>query len=159
MLGRENAQGREHAIGHPAVTDPQTGLANRLHFELVYSYIFAAGNRGVTFSVMLISVGDSLDEEHLQSSGEKIERTTRDSDLVAYLGGGRFVVLLLGTNLPGARVAADRVEMTLSDDDCDAVSIGLAAYSPEMRQSSELLEAVDKAVSAAEAAGGGIEFG
>jgi diguanylate cyclase (GGDEF)-like protein len=159
MLGRENAQGREHAIGHPAVTDPQTGLANRLHFELVYSYIFAAGNRGVTFSVMLISVGESLEEEKLQISGEKIERTTRDSDLVAYLGAGRFVVLLLGTNLQGARVAADRVEMTLADEDFDAVSIGLAAYSPEMRRSSELLEGADKALSAAEAAGGGIEFG
>ena len=60
MLGREHAQGREHAIGHPAVTDPQTGLANSLHFELVYSYLFAAGNRGVTFTVMLLSVGEGI---------------------------------------------------------------------------------------------------
>ncbi|MGD2046874.1 MAG: diguanylate cyclase [Gemmatimonadota bacterium] len=159
MPGRENAQGREHAIGHPAVTDSQTGLANRLHFELVYSYIFAAGNRGVTFTVMLISLGEGVGEPELRTSGEKIERTTRDSDLVAHLGGGRYVVLLLGTNLQGARVAADRVEVTLGDGGDGAVCIGLAAYSPEMRESSELLEAADKALLTAEAAGGGIEFG
>jgi GGDEF domain-containing protein len=158
MLGRGNAQGREHAIGHPAVTDATTGLANRLHFELVYSYIFAAGNRGIAFTVMLISVAD-VSEAGASVVGERIERTTRDSDLVAHLGDGRYVVLLLGTNLQGARVAADRIEMVLSEGDDGPVSVGLAVYSPDMREASELLEAVDKALVAAEAAGGGIEFG
>jgi diguanylate cyclase (GGDEF)-like protein len=158
MLGRENAQGREHAIGHPAVTDSQTGLANGLHFDLVYSYLFAAGNRGVAFSVMLLSLGDESGQS-LRALGEKVERTTRDSDLVAHLGGGRFVVLLLGTNLQGARVAADRLEIALAGGGGPTVSVGLAAYSPDMRRPSELLESADKALLAAEAAGGGIEFG
>ncbi len=159
MPGREKAQGREHAIGHPAVTDSQTGLANSLHFDLVYSYLFAGGNRGVSFSVMLISAGGEPSASGVRSLGEKIERTTRDSDLVAHLGGGRFVVLLLGTNLPGARVAADRLETALSGDGRATASIGLAVYSTDMSEPSELLESADKALSAAEAAGGGIEFG
>jgi len=159
MLGRQHAQGREHAIGHPAVTDPETGLANSLHFDLVYSYLFAAGNRGVAFSVMLISLGNESVGQGLRRLGEKIERTTRDSDLVAHLGNGRFIVLLLGTNLQGARVAADRLEIAILNGGGPPISAGLAAYSPDMRDSSELLESADKALLAAEAAGGGIEFG
>jgi GGDEF domain-containing protein len=161
MLGSKHAQGREHAVGHPAITDETTGLANRLHFELVYSYLFAGGNRGLTFTVMLLSVGgpDAVPESRLMALGQKIQKTTRDSDLVAHVGRGRFVVLLLGTNLPGARVAADRIEMALAGDAGGAISFGLAVYSPDMQDPSELLEAADKGLLAAEAAGGGIEFG
>jgi len=159
MLGRKHAQGREYAIGHPALTDSQTGLANGLHFELVYSYLFAAGNRGLTFTVMLLSVGgpDVIPENRLRTLGEKIQSTTRDSDLVAHVGRGRYVVLMLGTNLQGARIAADRIEMALSEQAGQSVSFGLAVYSPDMQDSSELLEAADRALLAAEAAGGGVE--
>jgi GGDEF domain-containing protein len=165
MGGRENTQGREYAIGHPAVTDPETGLANGLHFDLVYSYLFAGGNRGVTFTVMLIALRQETAGAGLRALGEKIEKMTRDSDLVAHLGNGRFVVLLLGTNLQGARVAADRMDIALAAADRPrasiglGASIGLAAFSLDMRNSSDLLEAADKALRAAEAAGGGIEFG
>ena len=163
MLGREHAQGTEHAIGHPALTDSQTGLANRLHFELVYSYLFAAvaGDRGITFTVMLLSVdgSESLPDERLRAVGLKIQATTRDSDLVAHVGRGRYVVLLLGTNLQGARIAADRVEMALRETISGAPSFGLAGYSTNMKDSSELLQAADTALLAAEAAGGGVEFG
>ena len=161
MLGRQHAQGREHAIGHPAITDPQTGLANGLHFELVYSYLFAAGHRGLTFTVMLLSIGgpDAIPEPRLRTVGQRIRGTTRDSDLVAYVGRGRYVVLLLGTNLSGARIAADRVESAFSNDEEGPVSFGIAVYSPQMKDSSELLEAADKALLVAEEAGGGVEFG
>jgi GGDEF domain-containing protein len=160
MLAKQHAQGREHAIGHPALTDPVTGLANSLHFELVYSYLFAAGDRGLAFTVMLLSVGgpDGLRTERLRTVGQKIQTTTRDSDLVAHVGGGRYVVLLLGTNLQGARIAADRLDMALGEVADGAVACGLAAYDRRMRDSSELLEAADRALLAAEAQGGGVEM-
>jgi GGDEF domain-containing protein len=160
MLSEKHAQGREHAIGHPVLTDPETGLANGLHFELVYSYMFAAGDRGLSFTVMLLSVGgpDAIPQEQLRSVGQAIRKTTRDSDLVAHAGRGRYVVLLLGTNLQGARIAADRVEMALTEAAGGSPSFGLAAYERRMKDSSELLEAADKALLAAEAAGGGVEF-
>jgi GGDEF domain-containing protein len=161
MLGKKHAQGREHAIGHPALTDSTTGLANQLHFDLVYSYLFAAGDRGLAFSVRLHSVGglDTTPEERLRSIGLKIQATTRDSDLVAYVGGGRFVVLLIGTNLPGARIAADRIEMALNESGGGAtVSFGLAQYEDRMQDSTEPLAAADRALLTAEAAGGGVEI-
>ena len=101
MAERDFALGREHALGHPAITDAQTGLANRLHFELVYSYLFKAGDRGMIFTVMLVSVGASdLEEtepERLRTIGAAIHRTTRSADLVAHVGHARYVILLLGT--------------------------------------------------------------
>jgi GGDEF domain-containing protein len=160
MLGKEHAKGRELAIGHPALTDSQTGLANGLHFDLVYSYLFSAGYRGLTFTVMLVSLGgpDAVPEDRLRAVGRKIQRTTRDSDLVAHVGRGRFVVLLLGTNLQGGRIAADRIEASLADVAGGGLSFGLAAYDNTMQDSTALLEAADRALLAAEAAGGGVEF-
>jgi GGDEF domain-containing protein len=43
MLSRDHLEARAEASRHPALTDPLTGLASRLHFELVYGYLFAAG--------------------------------------------------------------------------------------------------------------------
>lgn len=113
------------------------------------------------FAVMLISAGstEEASEEEIRTVGQAIEKTTRTSDLVSHIGAGRYVGLLLGTNLQGARIAADRVETALEGLAPGAVSFGLVAYSSEMKKSRELLEAVDNALLAAEAAGGGVEFG
>jgi diguanylate cyclase (GGDEF)-like protein len=109
---------------------------------------------------MLLSLGgpDLVPEERLRVVGKKVEATTRDSDLVAHVGRGRFVVLLLGTNLQGARIAADRIELALADVGGGHLSFGLAAYENTMKDSGALLEAADKALLAAEAGGGGVEF-
>ncbi len=161
MLAKQQAQGREHAIGHPALTDTETGLANGLHFDLVYSYLFAAGDRGLAFTVMLLSVGgtDRLTKDRLTTVGQRVRTVTRDSDLVAHVGGGRYVVLLLGTNLPGALIAADRLEIALADVAPGKPAFGIVAYNRAMKAPSELLEAADRALLAAEAAGGGVELG
>jgi len=157
MLARDHAQGRALVADHPALTDAETGLANRLHFELVYSYLFEAGDRGLTFTVMLVSTGNPTRSD-LRTIGQAVRLTTRAADLVSHVGQGRYVVLLLGTNLQGARIAADRVENALRDMAPGPVCFGIAAFRPKMKESSELLEAADYALAAAEAAGGGLEF-
>jgi len=157
-----NGSGRaaaELARSHPALTDAQTGLANRLHFELVYNYLFEAGDRGLPFTVMLVSAGaESATPDQIRKIGQAIERTSRRSDLVSHTGGGRFVVLLLGTNLQGGRIAADRIEAALEGRTPAAVCFGLAAWTKSFEDSQELLRAADTALLAAEAAGGGVEF-
>lgn len=148
--------GREHAIGHPALTDRGTGLANRLHFDLVYSYLFHSADRGVPLTVMLMSTPTATPEQ-MQTLGERLQDHTRAADLVAYLGDGRFAMLLLGSNLSGGRLAADRVETALADV-AEPLNMGLAAYHADMKEPHELLEAADRALRAAEAAGGGLEL-
>jgi GGDEF domain-containing protein len=160
MLARQHVHGREHATGHPALTDAQTGLANGLHFDLVYSYLFAAGDRGLSFTVMLVSLGgpDRVPKDSLKTVGQKVRATTRDSDLVAHVGSGRYVILLLGTNLPGARIAADRLELALAEVAESRAAFGLVAYNRAMKESAELLEMADRALLTAESAGGGVEL-
>ena len=160
MLSSDKAGPGDYARSHPALTDAQTGLANRLHFELVYNYLFEAGSRGLPFTVMLVSTGSEggLSDEVARRLGTAIERTTRNSDLVCHVGGGRYVVLLLGTNLQGGRLAADRVEQSLDGIAPGNVSFGLAAYSEDLENSDALLRAADTALLAAEASGGGVEF-
>jgi diguanylate cyclase (GGDEF)-like protein len=150
--------GREHAVGHPALTDEFTGLANRLHFELVFSYLFNGADRGVPMVLMLISVGGDSDRDGLRELGELFQRITRSADLASHLGHGRFAVLMLGTNMMGARVAADRFLDALEGHTPGTVSIGLASYSSQMKESSVLLEAADKALRTAEESGSRLEM-
>lgn len=151
--------GSEPARAHPALIDADTGLANSLHFELVYTYLFQAGDRGLPFTVMLVSQGEAdHTPERLQSVGQAIETTTRSSDLVAHVGRGRYAVLLMGTNLQGSRIAADRIEMALAGKLEGPLCFGLAAYRPGFENAQMLLRAADSALLVAEAAGGGIEF-
>jgi GGDEF domain-containing protein len=159
MPGSEHGQNRDYARSHPALVDTQTGLANRLHFELVYNYLFEAGNRGLPFTVMLVSTGTASPVDNARSLGTAIEDTTRNSDLVSYVGTSRYVVLLLGTNLQGGRIAADRIETALDGLDTGAVSFGIAAYSDDMKSSQTLMAAADTALLSAEESGGGVEFG
>jgi len=147
--------GREHAIGHPALTDDSSGLANRLHFELVYSYLFHGADRGLPITLMLVSA-PAPTPDTMRVLGERMQDTTRSSDLVAHLGNGRFAIILLGSNLSGGRLAADRVEVALLEVVTGTVAIGLASYKPEMKEPTDLLEAVDKALREAEAGGGGL---
>ncbi|MEQ9398764.1 MAG: diguanylate cyclase [Longimicrobiales bacterium] len=149
--------GREHVFGHPALTDNATGLANRLHFELVYSYLFHGADRGVPLTVLLLGLPPQTDEE-LHAFGEKLQRSTRASDLAAHLGHGRFIILFLGANMSGARIAADRIEQALDGSYQGALSMALAAYHPDMHEPHELLEAADAALRDIQASGGGLEM-
>lgn len=160
MLTSDHRSGDHDVRSHPALTDEQTGLANRLHFDLVYHYIFEAGDRGMPFTVMLVSAGTGEDTKigEVRALGKAIERTTRNSDLVSYVGGGRYAVLLLGTNLQGGRIAADRIEIALQGLAAESVCFGLASYSEQFTSPSELLKAADTALLAAEEAGGGVEL-
>lgn len=161
MLIKDKPNAERYARSHPALIDGQTGLANRLHFDLVYDYMFEAGDRGMPFTVMLVSAGadERTPSKSIRELGEAVERTTRNSDLVSHVGGGRYVVLLLGTNLQGGRIAADRVEMALKGLAPGPVCFGLTAFSESFESSQDLLRAADTALLTAEAAGGGVEFG
>lgn len=151
--------GSGRATGHPALTDPATGLANALHFDLVYGYLFGAGDRGVALTVMHLHVDDlGSDGDRLKAVGDQLSAVTRASDLIAHMGEGRFVLLLLGSNLQGGMLAADRMRSSLEEIGVGSSWAGLAAYQPEMKESSELLDAAEHALDEARKTGSGIEI-
>lgn len=149
--------GREDAMGHPALTDRHTGLANLLHFDLVFRYLFHGTDRGASLTVMLIST-PAVSPEELKVLGHAVKRTTRTADLIAHLGEGRFALVLLGSNLAGGRLAVDRVETALREVATGTLNIGLATYHPQMKDPMELLERAREALRKAEEAGGGLEM-
>lgn len=148
---------RTPALAHPSVVDADSGLANQLHFELVLHYLFHGADRGVPLTVATFQLpkGDGVAVAEL---GEKIRSSTRLTDVSAHLGDLRFSLLLLGTTLPGARIAVDRVEMALEALGLEGVGFGLAQYRPEMKEAADLLDAAHSAMEAAQAAGGGVEM-
>ncbi len=144
--------------GHPALTDERTGLPNKLQFETVYRFLFAAADRGVPLALMLIHL-DVTEESAFRGAAARLAASTRGSDLLAHLGDGRFVTILFGCNLHGARVAADRMSTVLADEIGGRFAVGMAAYRDGMKQPSELMDAASRAVDDAWAAGGGSEIG
>lgn len=153
--------GSDRARNHPALIDAATGLANQLQFDLVYDYLFLAGQRGLSFTVMVASadLDGSATNESLLALGQAIDQTTRSADLVSHLGGGRYVALLVGTNLQGARIVADRIEVTFETIAPETIAFGLAAFAPTVSGPRELLKSATAALLRAEGNGGGIEFG
>jgi len=153
-------------IGHPALTDEETGLPNQLHFDTVFDVLFAIGSRGVPMTVLLLEIegfegwaGSTESEEvsrALRSVGDSLVLTVRESDLVARTGEKRFSVLLIDCNIAGAVLVADRV-----DDLLDKVRartklgfcLGGAAFNLDMKESADLSGAAEEALRVAQARG------
>lgn len=150
----------DRARNHPALTDAATGLANRLQFDLVYDYLYLAGLRGLSFTVMVASAGLETDddEQAVRDLAHAIDQRTRTADLVCHIGEGRFVALLVGTNLQGARIVADRIESAWESAP-GPVSFGVVAFAKESTGPVALLTAARAALLEAEGNGGGVEFG
>jgi diguanylate cyclase (GGDEF)-like protein len=150
-------------VGHPALTDGETGLPNRLHFDTVFEVLFATGSRGVPMMVLLLEMEDfeawagSGDPEEvgriLRSVGGSLAPLVRQSDLVARTGEDRFSFCLLDCNMAGAVLVADRI-----DDLLDSVrartklgfSLGGAAFNLEMKHSEDLVGAAEEALRTAQ---------
>lgn len=141
---REDGQVASAQPDHPVLTDAVTALPNRLHFDVVYRVVFAAGTRGFPITILLIeapALEDSL--EHMRELAGRLSSVTRRMDLLASLDGKRFVALLLGCNVHGGRVAAERLVLALEpwlDEVGAELKVGAAALQPHMEGGGELME-------------------
>jgi GGDEF domain-containing protein len=144
--------------GHPVLEDPVTNLPNRLHFDVVYGVVFAAGTRGFPITVMLIEVPAlEASTELLREFAQRVSSVTRRMDLLAHLDDGQFVALLLGCNVHGGRVAAERLLLTLEpwlEENRVEMKIGVAALQPHMKREDELMEEARTALRAARSSPG-----
>lgn len=143
---------------HPVLMDPVTNLPSRLHFDVVYRVVFAAGTRGFPITVLLLEVAALHDEpDELREFARRISAVTRRMDLLARFDEGRLVALLLGCNVHGGRVAAERLVLSLEpwllERDAE-MKVGVAALQPHMKVEAELLEEARKALAEARETGG-----
>lgn len=153
-------------IGHPALTDEETGLPNQLHFDTVFQVLFATGRRGVPMTILLLEIegfeawsgsGDPAEVGRLfRSVGGSLAPTVRQSDLVARTGETRFSFFLLDCNMAGAVLVADRIDDLLDNVRARTklgFSLGAAVFHLDMKHPEDLVGAAEEALRIAQARG------
>jgi diguanylate cyclase (GGDEF)-like protein len=159
--------------GHPALTDEQTGLPNRLHFDTVLRTLFATGQRGLPVSVILLEI-DAADTWLGDTDPAAVARVLRlirktlvpiirGTDLLARVDEGRFAVCLIDCNMAGGVLVADRIDGLMDGIRKSAslgFSIGGATFDPDMAGPEDLMGAAEESLRTAQASGGNqMEFG
>lgn len=138
-----------------AITDPLTGLYNRLALTQQLNQAVAQCHRaGEQLSLLLIDAdhfktyndrfGHQVGDDILRQLAKVIRCTVRESDTAARYGGEEFVVILPATDGEGALALAERIRTQVQRSrrgDCDlTVSIGVASRSAtDPRCTAELL--------------------
>ncbi|EKG36786.1 GGDEF domain-containing protein domain-containing protein [Pseudomonas syringae pv. avellanae str. ISPaVe037] len=112
------------------------------------------------FKVINDTYGHLMGDTVLQSISEALIENLRDSDLIGRCGGDEFCVILPDTSLLQAKEILERLRMAIDEMTytlhCDlkvSLSIGIAAYSPEMPDASSWLHEADKALYLAKSTG------
>jgi diguanylate cyclase (GGDEF)-like protein len=149
-----------------ASTDALTGLHNRRALDARLSDEVQRTRRfGQFFSVLLIDIdkfkdindrhGHLFGDQVLRGLGGVLHQQLRDVDFVARFGGEEFVMILPGTDGPGARHVADRVRAAVAAaafHQADGtpvpvtVSVGVACFPENAETSEQLLERADRAL-------------
>jgi diguanylate cyclase (GGDEF)-like protein len=154
-----------------SLTDSLTGLANRRHFDKTLARDWERARReGMALSCIMLDVdhfkpyndrhGHGAGDASLKAVAEAITAAlNRGSDFAARYGGEEFVILLPGTELPGAALLAERIRRTIADMQFVegarlTVSAGAASVMPDgARPAQYLLQLADDALYQAKAKG------
>ncbi|MDI6782915.1 MAG: diguanylate cyclase [bacterium] len=107
--------------------------------------------------------GHEVGDQVLQSFGHTLVATVRVSDLVARYGGEEFCVLLIGSDLDGAKETAEKIRVATERIDVASlgakspqqitVSIGIAVYPDHGTNPQDLLKKADQALYSAKEKG------
>jgi diguanylate cyclase (GGDEF)-like protein len=152
-----------------AYSDPLTGLPNRRLLDFMLDKVFAAGQRGHDYAVVLFGVdrlkdynsefGRGAGDEALQLIAEVLNEHTRRMNTSGRYYADKFLAVLLGADRDGAWVFAERVretiaELTLPSGAALTVSAGIALANPSGRHWDERVEAAENAIGRAKNLGG-----
>lgn len=160
-----NAHQHEKAL-FLASNDALTGLYNRRTFEETLAREFKAAQRyGQPLCLIMLdldhfkivndTLGHQAGDEFLRLTAQAIERSVRETDIIARFGGEEFAVLLPKTSQEQALVLARRIEKNLARVDFPTVtathrqtiSQGLAdSQDPRVRTPGDLVWLADQAL-------------
>jgi diguanylate cyclase len=143
--------------------DPLTGLCNRQALnETLENYLTMHRRYGMLFSIAIFDLDHfkAFNEKHGHMHGDRLlkqvasllDQHARDTDIVSRSGGEEFIVVLPGTELPGATMFAERMRYTLSRTASLTVSAGVTMVA-EGDDAKTLVTRADSALYAAKAAG------
>jgi len=155
-----------------AITDPLTGLDNRRHFFEIAGREFARARRySHPLSAIMLDIdhfkqvndtyGHAAGDQVLRNVALVLQEISRDADIIARYGGEEFVILLPETELPYAKVVAERMRQEISRTSTETergtvsltISLGVAVLDEDCADLDALLERADQALYAAKQAG------
>ena len=155
-------------ISEMALTDPLTGLANRLALQRELSRALANGKRqGAVvclafpdldnFKRTNYQCGNEGGDQFLRAISASLTEGLRECDFVARYGGDEFVVFGTSTDQPLAahistfasrleQLTSGRFELDTVTIDYAGASIGVASSLPDEQDEADLIERADKAM-------------
>ena len=149
-----------------SMTDGLTGLLNRHYFNKQFSLFFnlAKRHKEPVFSLAIMDIdklkvindtyGHQVGDFVLSKFSSIMEETFRKTDVITRYGGDEFTVLFSQNSKEQAQEAVSRVreqvegkEFTCGNTGIKvgfSISVGIASYSEDFKDESEMLEAADK---------------
>jgi len=148
-----------------AVTDGLTGLYNHRYFQdRLDDYLARAERNKQIFSILLTDIDHfkQVNDTHGHQVGDKVlvsfagllTKAVRKVDLVARYGGEEFILILDGTDRPGAVRFAERIREEASrmlfagteGPFSVTISVGVSTYPEDALQKAMLVERADQAM-------------
>jgi diguanylate cyclase (GGDEF)-like protein len=167
---------RSRELESQANTDALTGLGNLRHLQKQINHLLAVHKRyGRPFGVLLMDIDGlkRINDSHGHPAGDRVlmqvamslQRSIRSVDVAARLGGDEFCVLApeqepeAATTLAERLATAVREEVATPDDPPVSMSIGVAACPSHGDDAETLIDAADRAMYRAKAAGESVALG
>lgn len=156
---RERLERERDALRRFALRDSLTGIANRRSLLERIDYEVARHTRGRgSFALLMLDLdgfknvndrfGHAAGDDLLRDVAAAMERSLRDQDTVARIGGDEFCVLAPETDLAGTRRLRARIESAVGDvtTGVDALhaSSGVALFPDDGVSPNALLQAADQ---------------
>ncbi len=148
-----------------ALTDAQTGLGNKRHFEeLLQRHLDRADENGTSLTLCLVDLDDfkTINDTYGHVAGDRVlsqvaARLRRGGESFR-IGGDEFAVLLPGRTAEEGREVAEAVSRRIADARYEhggvvTISVGVATYPEAGLDRSELVRVADKALYAAKGRG------
>jgi diguanylate cyclase (GGDEF)-like protein len=156
-----------------SMTDPLTGIYNRLYFHKRFRYEFQRAARYQTPLTLLMldldhfkkindTYGHPFGDHVLKQASRVLVDSLRQVDLVARYGGEEIIIVCPETDAAGAKIVAERLRTNVEKMDCVVddikskvtVSIGVAIFPGDgITSEEELLQLADEALYRAKQAG------
>jgi len=172
-LANQNAELVEQnkSLGHEALHDPLTGLANRRFGDQWLAEQFAlhtAGNRVLALAIVDFDHFKTINDRFSHLSGDAVLRVAadllrnvcRESDLAIRFGGDEFVVVLSDTTAAQAETICERICAQIGNHPWESIGQGLSvtatigiADSFGVASVTDLLHAADQRLYLAKEAG------